>query len=137
MLVLMNHRAHEPHLQGQESMSPVFCVTSLLENLVTPCCLSNKVQTGNHGRLSRLWLLIQSATFIKCLTGLPGGLVGKESTCQCRRHGFDLWSGKTPRAPEQAHAPQLVSLRSRALEPQALKPVCPRARAPWPEKSLQ
>ena len=31
--------------------------------------------------------------------GFPGGLSGKESTCQCRRcrrHGFDPWVGKIP-----------------------------------------
>ena len=33
--------------------------------------------------------------------GLPWWLSGKESACQCRRHGFDPWSGKTPRAAEQ------------------------------------
>ena len=26
--------------------------------------------------------------------GLPGWLSGKESTCQCRRHGFNPWVGK-------------------------------------------
>ena len=29
----------------------------------------------------------------------PGG--GKESTCQCRRHRFDNWSGKIPHAKEK------------------------------------
>ena len=28
--------------------------------------------------------------------GFPGGSDGKESACQCRRHGFDLWVGKIP-----------------------------------------
>ena len=28
--------------------------------------------------------------------GLPWWLRGKESTCQCRRHGFDPWVGKIP-----------------------------------------
>ena len=28
--------------------------------------------------------------------GLPQQLSGKESTCQCRRHGFYLWVGKNP-----------------------------------------
>ena len=31
----------------------------------------------------------------------PWWLSGKESTCQCRRHGFDPWSGKIPHASEQ------------------------------------
>ena len=29
----------------------------------------------------------------KCV---PGGASGKESTCQCRRHGFDPWVRKIP-----------------------------------------
>ena len=28
--------------------------------------------------------------------GFPWWLGGKESTCQCRRHGFDPWIGKIP-----------------------------------------
>ena len=27
---------------------------------------------------------------------LPSWLSGKESACQCRRHGFDPWVGKIP-----------------------------------------
>ena len=33
--------------------------------------------------------------------GFPGGLSGKESACQSRRHRFDPWSGKIPYAEEQ------------------------------------
>ena len=33
--------------------------------------------------------------------GLPWWLSGKESACQCRRHGFSPWSGKIPHATEQ------------------------------------
>ena len=29
--------------------------------------------------------------------GFPGGAVVKESTCQCRRHGFDSWIRNIPR----------------------------------------
>ena len=28
------------------------------------------------------------------VTSLPRWLSGKESTCQCRKHGFDSWVGK-------------------------------------------
>ena len=28
--------------------------------------------------------------------GLPSWLSGRESTCQCRRHGFDPWSRRSP-----------------------------------------
>ena len=40
---------------------------------------------------------------IKEFPGLevPWWLSGKESICQCRRHGFDTWSGKIPHAAEQ------------------------------------
>ena len=30
------------------------------------------------------------------LGGLPWWLSGKESSCQCRRRGFDPWFGKVP-----------------------------------------
>ena len=30
------------------------------------------------------------------LWGFPGGTVGKESACQCRRHRFNPWVGKIP-----------------------------------------
>ena len=33
---------------------------------------------------------------IRITEGFPRWLSGKESTCQCRRHGFDLWAGKIP-----------------------------------------
>jgi len=35
------------------------------------------------------------------MEGLPWWLSGEESTCQCRRHGLDPWSGKIPHAAEQ------------------------------------
>ena len=35
------------------------------------------------------------------IRGLPWWLIGKESTCQCRKHGFDPWSGKIPQATDQ------------------------------------
>ena len=43
--------------------------------------------------------------------GLPWWLNGKESTCQCRRHGFDPWSRKLPHAVEQLspYAPTTVA----------------------------
>ena len=51
--------------------------------------------------------------------GLPWWLGGKESACRCWRHKFDPWSGKIP---HEAHVPQVLSLWSRALEPQLLSP---------------
>ena len=41
-------------------------------------------------------------------SGLPWWVSGKESACQCRGHGFDLWSGKIPYAMGHlSSAPQL------------------------------
>ena len=40
-----------------------------------------------------------TGSLFKGRPGFPGGLVGKEPTCQFRRHkrrGFDLWVGKIP-----------------------------------------
>ena len=58
--------------------------------------------------------------------GLTWWLSGKESACQCRRHRFDPWSGKIPRASEQlSPCTTLLSLCSRLREPQ----LSPRAAA--------
>ena len=38
---------------------------------------------------------------VRIILGLPWWLSGKEFTCQCRRHGFDPWSGKIPHAARQ------------------------------------
>ena len=44
--------------------------------------------------------------------GFPGGwLSGKESACQCRRHGFDPWPMKILRAAEK------LSPRATTIEP--------------------
>ena len=37
----------------------------------------------------------------KILSGLPWWLSGKESTCQCKSHGFNPWSRMIPHASEQ------------------------------------
>ena len=36
-------------------------------------------------------------TYCQDSFALPKWLSGRESTCQCRRLGFDLWAGKIPR----------------------------------------
>ena len=51
----------------------------------------------------------------------PWWLSGRESSCQCRRQGFDPQSRRSHTAwNNQACVPQLLSLRSRAWEPQLL-----------------
>ena len=58
--------------------------------------------------------------------GLPWWLSGKESTWQCRRHGFDPRSGRIPHTEEQLSpcttAPEPRSRNYWAHVPQLLKP---------------
>ena len=37
-------------------------------------------------------------------TGLPWWLSGKESACQCKRHGFHVWVGKIPKKEMATHS---------------------------------
>ena len=56
--------------------------------------------------------------------GLPWWLSGKESACQCRKHGFSPKYVKIPLpGSNQACVPQLLSLCFRACKPQLLKSV--------------
>ena len=68
-------------------------------------------------RTTKSQLTAEQPSTLKKDWGLPWWRSGYESACQCRGHGFDSWSGKIP------HAPQLLSLCSRARVPQLLKPV--------------
>ena len=55
---------------------------------------------------------------------LPWWLSGKEPICQYRRHAFDPWSGKIPRAMWQpSPVPQQLSLCPGARDSQLLKSV--------------
>ena len=80
-------------------------------------------------------LAIMNKAAVNTVCGLPWWLSSKESAFQCRRHGFDLWSGKIPHAVEQLSlGATLLSLSSRAQERNCwvhelrlLKPTCPRA----------
>ena len=58
--------------------------------------------------------------------GPPWWTSGKESTCQCREHGFNPWSGKIP------HALGQLNPSARTTEVHT-----PRARALQQEKPLQ
>ena len=50
-------------------------------------------------------------------SGLPWGLSGKESACQCGRHGFDPWSEKIPRATEQL-SPRVTTTEAMLQSPE-------------------
>ena len=57
---------------------------------------------GYFSQQSWLQLVVHSAQDFTLLCiliskmGLPSRLIGEESACQCRRHGFDPWVGKIP-----------------------------------------
>ena len=46
------------------------------------------------------------------LQGLPWWCSGQESACQCRGHGFELWSRKIPHAMEQ-QSPRATTTEAR------------------------
>ena len=72
------------------------------------------------------------------MAGFPWCLSGKESACQCRRQVPSLIrDDPTCLRATKAIAPQLLSLCSRAREPQLLKSAHPRACVPQQEKPLQ
>ena len=70
--------------------------------------------------------------------GVPWWLSGKESTCQCRRHGSDPWSGKITHATEQlspcATTTEPVLWSPRVATTEAVRP---RAHALQQEKPAQ
>ena len=61
----------------------------------------------------------------KLASWLPWWLSGKEPTCQCRRQGFNPWSGTIPQAAEQLSpcATTIEPVRHNYWSPCALEPV--------------
>ena len=58
-------------------------------------------------------------TYLNGSKGLPRWFSGKESACQCRRHGFNPWVGKIPWRRKWQSTPVLLpgkSHRQRSLE---------------------
>ena len=58
------------------------------------------------------------------MMGLPWWLKGKESACQCRRHGFHPWIGKIPWRRKWQPTPVCLpgkSHRQRSLEGHSLR----------------
>ena len=58
----------------------------------------------------------KNVNFKKAHSGLPWWCSGWESTCQCRGHGFEPWSGKIPHATEQL-GPWATTTEPAHLEP--------------------
>ena len=87
--------------------------------LQPPHALSHTSAGSARGSLDSAENLLPLAScFIKKLAGgLPWWRSGWESTCQCRAHGFEPWSGRIPRAAEQ------LSPWATIAEPARLEPV--------------
>ena len=84
---------------------------------------------------SRTRLKQLSSSSSKILAGLPLWLSGKEPTCQCRRCGFNPdWGRSHMPQSNYARVQQLLSLCSRAQEPQLLTSVPGLGRFPWRRK---
>ena len=80
------------------------------------------IHTGFRGEhVTQFWPKHEKS--IKRFSRLPWWLSGEEFTCQCRRHEFDLWSGKIPHAREHLNPctttldPELESLGATATKP--------------------
>ena len=77
-------------------ISPIFL--QIVSNLIP-------FENSNYLYISHLMLSQNAVNFSFAmsylLSGLPWWFSGKESTCQCRRHGFDSWPGKIPHTVKQ------------------------------------
>ena len=51
-----------------------------------------------------IFQIFNKKNVFKYQAALPWWLSGKESACQCRRHGFKPWSGKIPHAAERLNS---------------------------------
>ena len=70
--------------------------------------------------------------------GAPQWLSGKESTCQCRRHGFDPWSKTIPHATEQeTPCATTTELHCRARKSELLSPCATTTESPAESHALQ
>lgn len=107
------------------------CVKKKLHFLVN-WIIMNSHKIFSHSHL-KVFLSFTVIVLLRCFCktvpakvfhlGLPWWSNGEESTCHCRAHRFDPWSGKRPRAVEQP-SPCTTSDWARG----------PRARAPQEER---
>ena len=96
---------HNPSLPRTQ----LFCLSSCHKGHTYQLLLSPSGQKASKGSLLKLNDVYMASLLLYTLSilpnrkfiGLPWWLSGKESTCQCRRHGFSLWSRKIPHAAEQ------------------------------------
>ena len=92
------------------------------------CIFSAGHRNTNAGTTGTFPYLLPGLLFLtlKATTGLPWWLSGNKSTCQCRRHRFDPWSG------EISQGAEILSRCATTVEPvfwslgvPATEPTCP------------
>ena len=97
--------------------------------------LTDSMGYAGHWRKSTIYLHIYNihvCMYVYIFMGFPGGVSGKEPTCQCRRcknHGFDPWIRKIPW--RRAWQPTLVFLPG---EPRGQRSLV--GSSPWGHKEL-
>ena len=68
---------------------------------------------GSHWKVWSGREILPSSLYFKNVTaGLPWWLSDKESTCQCRRHGFDPWVVNIPWWRKWQHTPVFLPRKS-------------------------
>ena len=107
----------------QDTCCPVYSIFWASGTVKQPPAAMPLQLSGGKDPFFSFFFLISSPlrNFMKYIKneylGLPWWRGGWESACQCRRHGFEPWSGKIPHAAEQlgpwatTTEPQLLSLR--------------------------
>ena len=75
-----------------------------------------RIHTHTHTHTHTRILKKKKKKLLKLKNKLPWWLRGKESACQCRRHGFEPWSGKI------SHALGQLSMCTTTIEPALLEP---------------
>ena len=94
-----------PHLLMRKTMI-IYCCLNILIHLINfvqkskPSCeLEKRGFFAQFRACTKIWFFYETTS--KNIRGLPWWLSGKESACQCRRHGFNPWLGKIPHAREE------------------------------------
>ena len=95
---------------------------SLSNTLYTPANIYTACSSPSEFLRSALPWSLQKTPVKNPRKRLLWWLCGNKSACQCRRCGFDPWSGRIPQALEQLSPCTTTSPRSRAWELQQLKP---------------
>ena len=95
LLVFWTASGQTPHFFGNIMTSDVYTSTFPKQILLFRIFISRFPNTCETQVNGIYW------NHVSYKNGLPWWLSGKESASQCRRHGFDPWSGKTSHAAKQ------------------------------------